>query len=319
MVRTQVIAAAARAALPLLNGPVHEGAVLGAFTRAVIVSVPTPDGPRVLSLLAPTVAGVPNGLRLTGADAWILAQQTPGDAVFVGAGRILLGGTEVLVVRSWPCRVRQLTVATKGIDAISDMILGRAASQEPGVPVQLVSVLESALHSALESAVEPAARSALEPAARSAGVADPLRAAVRRLVGRGLGLTPGGDDVIAGALLGLHATGATAGARLPAAAALEKVALEKVALEKVTERTTLLSADLLRLAAQGDACLEVLGVLRAAPRSRDVLRPNTSALTVVIDRLLSVGHTSGADLATGLAIGLRVGARAGTRQRAEVR
>jgi len=306
VVRTQVIAAAARAALPLLNGPVHEGAVLGAFTRAVIVSVPTPDGPRVLSLLARNAAGVPNGLRVTGADAWILAQQTPGDAVFVGAGRILLGGAEVLVVRSWPCRVRQLTLAPQGIDAISDMILSRAASQEAGVPVQLVAGLESALHSALESAVDPAAG--------SAGMADPLRTAVRRLVGRGLGLTPGGDDVIAGALCGLHATGATAGARLLAAAALENVALEKV-----TERTTLLSADLLRLAAQGDACLEVLGVLRAAHGSRDVLRPSTFALSVAIDRLLSVGHTSGADLATGLAIGLRVGARAGTRERAEVR
>jgi len=306
VVRTQVIAAAARAALPLLNGPVHEGAVLGAFTRAVIVSVPTPDGPRVLSLLARNAAGVPNGLRVTGADAWILAQQTPGDAVFVGAGRILLGGAEVLVVRSWPCRVRQLTVGPPGIEAASDMILGRAASQEAGVPVQLVAGLVSALHSALEPAVEPAAG--------SAGVADPLRAAVRRLVGRGLGLTPGGDDVIAGALCGLHATGATAGARLLAAAALENVALEKV-----TERTTLLSADLLRLAAQGDACLEVLGVLSAAHGSRDVLRPNTFVLSVAIDRLLSVGHTSGADLATGLAIGLRVGARAGTRERAEIR
>ena len=306
MVRTQVIAAAARAALPLLNGPVHEGAVLGAFTRAVIVSVPTPDGPRVLSLLARNAAGVPNGLRVTGADAWILAQQTPGDAVFVGAGRILLGGAEVLVVRSWPCRVRQLTLAPQGIDAISDMILSRAASQEAGVPVQLVAGLESALHSALESAVDPAAG--------SAGMADPLRTAVRRLVGRGLGLTPGGDDVIAGALCGLHATGATAGARLLAAAALENVALEKV-----TERTALLSADLLRLAAQGDTCLEVLGVLRAAHGSRDVLLPNTFVLSVAIDRLLRVGHTSGADLATGLAIGLRVGARAGTRERGEIR
>jgi len=306
VVRTQVIAAAARAALPLLNGPVHEGAVLGAFTRAVIVSVPTPDGPRVLSLLARNAAGVPNGLRVTGADAWILAQQTPGDAVFVGAGRILLGGAEVLVVRSWPCRVRQLTLAPQGIDAISDMILSRAASQEAGVPVQLVAGLESALHSALESAVDPAAG--------SAGMADPLRTAVRRLVGRGLGLTPGGDDVIAGALCGLHATGATAGARLLAAAALENVALEKV-----TERTALLSADLLRLAAQGDTCLEVLGVLRAAHGSRDVLLPNTFVLSVAIDRLLRVGHTSGADLATGLAIGLRVGARAGTRERGEIR
>ena len=115
--------------------------------------------------------------------------------------------------------------------------------------------------------------------------------------------------MIAGALCGLHAAGATAVARRLAAAALADV----------TERTALLSADLLRLAAAGDACLEVLGVLRAAHRPRDVLQPSRSALTVGIDRLLRVGHTSGADLATGLASGLRVGAAVGTRERAEVR
>ena len=64
MVRALVIAAAARAALPVLNGPVRDGAVLGAFTRSVIIGVPTPDGPRVLSLLAPTAAACPTACVL---------------------------------------------------------------------------------------------------------------------------------------------------------------------------------------------------------------------------------------------------------------
>ena len=302
MVRRHVIAAAAAPVLPMLDGPVRAGTVLGTFTRAVIIGVPTPDGPRVLSLLAPTASGMPNGVRLGAVEAPVLTGHVPGEAVAVGGGRILLDGIEVRVVRSWPCRVRRTAVERRSIDTIADL----AAARPVGVPAERVDALQSALESAQRSALKPAQTA---PTATIPPEADhPRRAAVRRLVGRGLGLTPGGDDVIAGALCGLHATGATAGARVLAASALDHV----------TDRTTLLSADLLRLAADGDACLEVLGVLRAAHGSRDVLRPSTFALSVAIDRLLSVGHTSGADLATGLAIGLRAGAPAGVREQAEV-
>ena len=301
MVRALVIAAAARAALPVLNGPVRDGAVLGAFTRAVIIGVPTPDGRRVLSLLAPTAAGVPNGVRLATADASVLTRHVPGGSVSVGGGRILLGGVEVRAVRSWPSRVPRAAAEHGRVEMISDTIVAMVAPHASGVAGGFVAALRSALASLPTAPVTSTA-----PTVRAAG--DRLGAAVRQLVGRGLGLTPGGDDVIAGALCGLHATGATGRAR----------ALATAALDDVTDRTTLLSADLLRLAADGDACLEILGVLRAARQPRDVLRPNQSALVVAIDRLLRVGHTSGADLATGLAIGLRAGVQAGTRERAEV-
>ena len=305
MVRTHVNAAGAAAVIPLLDGPVRDGAVVGAFSRAVIISVGTPEGPRVLSLLAPRAAGMPNGVRLSADDAVALTRPVPGEAVSVGTGRILLDGLEVRVVRSWPCRARRVCVDRRSIDTIADL----AAARPSGVPAECVAALRSAL-STDESAARSAPTSA--PAAPAARIPldadDALRAAARGLVGRGLGLTPGGDDVIAGALCGLHATGATGGVHLLAAAALENV----------TEQTTLLSADLLKLAAAGDACLEVLAVLRAAHHPRDVLRPNHSALAAAIDRLLRVGHTSGADLATGLAVGLRAGAHLATRERAEV-
>lgn len=301
MVRALVIAAAARAALPVLNGPVRDGAVLGAFTRAVIIGVPTPDGPWVLSLLAPTAAGVPNGVRLAAADASVLTRHVPGGTVSVGGGRILLGGVEVRAVRSWPCRVPRAAADHRSVEMISDTIVAMVAPHPSGVAGGFVAALRSALASLPTAPVTSTATTV-----RAAD--DRLGTAVRQLVGRGLGLTPGGDDVISGALCGLHATGATGRAR----------ALATAALDDVTDRTTLLSADLLRLAADGDACLEILGVLRAARQPRDVLRPNQSALVVAVDRLLRVGHTSGADLATGLAIGLRAGVQAGTRERAEV-
>ncbi|HYN73521.1 MAG TPA: DUF2877 domain-containing protein [Nakamurella sp.] len=298
MVRAQVIAAAAGPVLPWVHGPVRAGTVLGGFSRAVIIGVPTPAGRRVLSLLAPAASGVPNGVRLTAADATVLARQPPGEAASVGGDRILLGDLEVRVVRSWPCRVRRVAVKHRSIDTITLV----AQSRPAGVPAVFVAALESALESV-----------GAAPVTTTSAAHGPLRDAARRLVGRGLGLTPGGDDVIAGALCGLHATGATRRAR----------ALAAVALDDVTDRTTLLSADLLRLAAQGDACLEILGVLRTMHRVRD--RPGVaesaldrSALDGALDRLLAVGHTSGADLATGLAVGLRVGATAGIRERSEV-
>ena len=64
-------------------------------------------------------------------------------------------------------------------------------------------------------------------------------------------------------------------------------------------RTTALSADLLRLAGDGHAGLEALAVLAA------LHRPDVP-IADAVDRLLSIGHTSGADLATGLAIGLEI-------------
>jgi hypothetical protein len=110
-----------------------------------------------------------------------------------------------------------------------------------------------------------------------------IGAAVDGLVGLGQGLTPGGDDVIAGALCGLHASGRSE---------LVKTIGGRVGV--IRDRTTMLSADLLRLAAEGFACLELLAFLKA-PEAK---------VEGCINRLLSIGHTSGADLAAGLVIGL---------------
>jgi hypothetical protein len=113
------------------------------------------------------------------------------------------------------------------------------------------------------------------------------------MVGLGKGLTPGGDDVLAGLLVGLHAMGHLELAR----------SISGRALDAVVDRTTLLSADLLRLAADGHACIEALALLRAVHTGHQV--------PTALDRLLSIGHTSGADLATGLAMGLEIGLRCG--------
>ncbi len=109
--------------------------------------------------------------------------------------------------------------------------------------------------------------------------ADSLRPV--ELVGRGTGLTPSGDDVLAGALVAAHAT---ADPRLAWLRSETEDALAR-------RRTTAVSRALLHHAVDGWATPELADFVRAACSS--VARPPVTA------RLLAVGHTSGAALATG--------------------
>lgn len=103
------------------------------------------------------------------------------------------------------------------------------------------------------------------------------------LLGLGPGLTPAGDDLLAGLLVGLVGRPEL---RDPLADAVSRHA---------TRRTTWLSAELLRLAADGLAAPAVVAVADAlAGHGTD------DALTEAVDALLAVGHSSGPALACGL-------------------
>ncbi len=213
---------------------------------------------------------MPNGVRLgTSVDFSGIAV---GAEVTVGASRVLVGPLDVRITRTWDSRVPVCRFAPARVRELAES----AAGAEQGVPVAAVAALRTAL--AVLSQRQP------------------LADAVRGLVGLGQGSTPGGDDVLAGVLAGLHATGAT-----------PLVPLIAARLERLPLRTTTLSADLLGLAVRGHACIEALAVLRAAIRPAGGAEMDRTYSTAV-RRLLSIGHTSGADLATGMAIGLSVGA-----------
>jgi hypothetical protein len=266
-VHTQ-LAAAASAVLPVIFGPTRDGVVLGAFANAVVIGVGSADGqddwpPGVVSLLSGSATGVPNGVRVTGTPPFVT--DLIGEPARVGDGFVLVGNLQVKVVRSWRSQIVPITPTVAGVTAVQTAV----GSSEIGVPADAVRALADAL--------------------RDGGPNEALGGPVHGLVGLGAGLTPGGDDVLAGLMTALHAGGCVDTARLVADRALDGV----------RDRTTELSADLLRLAAAGHACLEALAVLRAIHRS------DRRPLDRTIDRLLSVGHTSGADLATGMAIGLR--------------
>ncbi len=102
------------------------------------------------------------------------------------------------------------------------------------------------------------------------------------LVGAGPGLTPAGDDVLAGALV---AACATADPRLPLWRAATRTALAATG-------TTAVSRALLHHALDGYACRELDDFLTALCRDGEISAATTA--------LLAVGHSSGAALIAGV-------------------
>lgn len=120
----------------------------------------------------------------------------------------------------------------------------------------------------------------------------PVGGSVQDLLGLGPGLTPAGDDVLAGLLVALHGRDDLRG---PVADEISRLA---------TSRTTALSAALLRHAAAGAALPAVLDVADAlAGHGGD------DDLPAALARLVAVGSSSGTALAHGLLRGARTVAR----------
>ena len=128
----------------------------------------------------------------------------------------------------------------------------------------------------------------------AAGVTADARwdALVLGLLGLGPGLTPAGDDLLAGLLVGLATR---PDLRDPLAAAVSRHA---------AQRTTWLSAELLRHASAGLAMPAVVAVADALAGHGD-----DAALTRSVPRLLAVGHTSGTALARGLLLAAQTASR----------
>ena len=233
--------AASAAVAALVTGPRRPVEVVAATPRAIYLATGDPGLP-ALCLATPDAVRVPCALVTP-----VLPADPAGGTV--GDGTLVLGSFTGRVARWWrPPRPRGLTAA--GLRAVAVQLASR-------VPAEL----------------DPAAEVAREDLVRALATGGPLTGAVRRLLGAGPGLTPLGDDVLAGALVTLGALGDPGFGRLGA----EVDALAPA-------RTTFVSAALLRHAARGESVPELAAVLTGGP----------------LDALLRVGHTSGAGLALGL-------------------
>lgn len=252
-------AAASCRSSQVLDGPVRPATVLAAFPAALYLEVDASLLPVVTpdGLRLPTSLVLGRGLARTGWGA------RSGDVVEVGAGRVRLPAAEVVAVRTW--RPRRVVPA--------DGPVGVPRGLDRGGAVWRVAAAD--LTGMLLDGRDPAP-------------------AVRALVGAGPGLTPSGDDVLCGVLLGLRLAG-----RLDAVASLGDVVRRQLG------ATTSLSAALLTEAADGYAVPQVVRLTAALARDDD------RGAVAAAGEVAAVGHSSGRDLLAGLvsALGL-VGAAA---------
>lgn len=224
-------------------------------------------------------AGLPNAVRVTH-PARPPLQLGVDDRVVFGRGALAVGGRELPVRRWWDPYVR---VGSSRLDAAAVAVA--------------TATLRSAARGVDSSMAMPSDSSTLARVLRTrddAGLAD----AAIALLGRGPGLTPAGDDVLAGLLAALRVLGPT----LPVAVADRVAATADVLAAAVTgparERTTALSAQLLAHADRGAVALPVADVLRAVA--------GRGGLVASASRLARVGHTSGSDLLTGIALAVDI-------------
>ncbi|MGN6089065.1 MAG: oxamate carbamoyltransferase subunit AllH family protein [Actinomycetales bacterium] len=273
----ELCVAAHGGARPLLCGPTRRLTPL-AVTRAAVIlgsrdllplTVVAADGvalPGSLVLPLPTA-------QLVGSGA--LAGVGIGTAASVGEGRLTVGTLQLRVVRWWSlprCRPEERPIPVGGLAAARQELerrRSRLASVSP-LPAEEARLLGrgAAFASALVADDEPAAVTAADG-----------------LLGLGPGLTPSGDDVIAGVLVALQ--------RLRPGCVDRGVA--DAVLYRAWERTTPVSASLLHWAARGDATAALLGYLDALAAGADTRGE--------LDRLERVGHSSGLDLAVGALAG----------------
>ena len=267
--RPALPAAASTLVAGLVHGEQVGARVLGAHRYALYLSVCG----QVLPVVTSDAVALPTAVRLalpSGALPWGRAL-VAGDQALVGAGRVVLPEVDIVAARTWrPARVRPVDPPPVGCSA------GRQGSH---------------LSTHLELS---------GPDRDSGWLADGIRAvftrvhpeAVARLVGRGPGLTPSGDDALAGALLVAHALGT--GTALADAVRARLGA------------TTAVSAALLDAAADGYAARPVVTLVDAA------VAGDPDGVRRALPAVLAIGHTSGADTVTGIRAALcEVGCPAG--------
>ncbi|MGY1772538.1 DUF2877 domain-containing protein [Blastococcus sp. SYSU D00813] len=266
-----VPASASTGVAELLRGPVRPARVLASMPAAVYLQVATDRGSDVVGVLTSDAARLPLGCVLfRPSNGRPLVALPAGAPAEVGGGRIVVGDLAVSAAAWWDPRPKlpslRPALLPEGVRQLRTALYGEgphSAFNLPGLPGGPGGPL-----------------AALRGAVRRADLDAALRTATR-LIGLGPGLTPAGDDVMAGTMAGLVLLGHPAADRF--AAGVYALA---------AGRTTELSRALLRHAAAGRVSGEYAAVLQGLVGERP--------LGPAIAGLMATGSTSGRAMALGL-------------------
>jgi hypothetical protein len=268
------------------------GTVLGVGATAAWVDL----GGFVLAVTARAVPLLPDAVALT-AGAGALGRATPGAAAGCSPGRVDLGGVAVTWDPADPPGWDPTVPAPKegpvavGVGRRGAAVLAalgvRTVRDPGGLVAELAGVgLATATEVGGAAGLELLLRAVLERDLELAGEA------AQRLLGRGPGLTPEGDDLLAAVVATLRTLGPAAGVADASLAGL-LAALVPDRAAGMAGRTTALAATLLELAARGQ-------VAEPAGRLLDLGPGGELAWPGALRRLERLGHGSGRAYALGI-------------------
>ena len=267
---------------------------------AITVDLDRPGA--LLTVAIDDVGGIPGGILVRGTTDLRGFGVEPGMAVLTSADGLTIAGAGLRIdasaARPWNAALPSAARLASGPTVIDELEVAveiartLAAGRAPSAGFGPLLVTGGSGDPWLD-----AARLRIERQTEALR-ADELEAAVEPtigLIGLGTGLTPSGDDYLAGLLAGLDATGH--GSRAAIASAIA---------DAVPGRTTGIGAALLIHAARGEYAERLHDVLAAIALGR------SHGLAVAIGRAMAYGATSGADSLVGVfaAIGVATSGRA---------
>jgi hypothetical protein len=297
------------------EGPVggRKGVVLGAGATAAWVDV---DG-FVVAITTREVPLLPNAIALSaGSGALSHPGVGPGTTACLTPGRMTLGPLQITwnpsAPPTWDPTVPVPTgVAPEAVAARGSAIL-RALGSRPTPKADPDHLVRELARVGVVTAAEAGGAGGLVPLFRAVRERDPEPAAagVRELLGRGPGLTPEGDDLVAAVAGALAVLGSAIGSPGPARETpMDGPTSDPVldALEPAPGRTTGLSATLLALATRRQ-------LPEPAGRLLDLSPAGEAAWPGALARLDRLGHGSGRAYAAGIgATAILLAAAAGVR------
>lgn len=281
--RLQPVAGAASTALRAVVGAQtrarRPARVMAVFPSALYLDLQDVPEPRVVAIVASDAVRLPNSIVVGAATREApFAAVREIDHAWVGGGSVEITGSGAPV----KVRVRRWWEPSPVLSPISPTRLAHN-----------LAALEPVMHA--ECRVGLAGHPGPLRLAGYCAAGDLARAvdAAEQIVGLGPGLTPSGDDVLAGLLVTLRLLGSAVDGGERAVWLADWISAAVTA--DAGKRTTALAATLLHCASRGQAGGEVAALLRGLTG----LEPAPPALR----RLLAAGHTSGSDLAWGILAG----------------
>lgn len=233
----------------------------------------------------------------------------PGEPIEIAGRAISLRRSrlDAVAARTWRPAPWPRTASIDAIRTILDQLTSIVAARSPFDGLVRLAVCgeqssQSAQATALSNLAAPRiaalaswmAGSCCDAPASARRQGDEKLLGIVSLLGLGPGLTPSGDDLLAGGLIALRAVGAAATARQ----------LAEVILPASPQATTLLSSAFLAAAAKGEGSAALHTFISAVIAARhDQLHPAVEALG-------RIGHTSGWDALAGACLALTAWASA---------